>query len=118
MKWNIVKPVSVITAILVLLGMFYSIGSRIDTRYAIAVENQKDHQAISKALDLSIRRLDIKILQDKSEYKQNQKRALEEKNITKKSINEWSAVDRDNYLRLQKEIKDLDKELDSLPKIN
>ena len=112
---DLVKLVSGTTAVLVLIGMLWNVGKKVDARYAMAAENQKDHQSISKSLELTIKRLDRKILQDRRDTKQNQIWALEEKNVKKKSINEWDQGDREKYKQLQKEMSDLDDELKQTP---
>lgn len=109
------KTISALGAIILLLGMFFGVYRYIDTRYAIALENQNEHQSLIKSLAITNQRLEQKILQDRRDTKQNQIWALEEKNINKKSINDWSPDDRAKYKQLQKEMADLDKQLATLP---
>ena len=104
------KTIGAIIAIATLLGLFFGAFRFMEGHYALAQElkNTKEYaQQVEK-------RLDQKIMGDQSDIKQNQIWKLEEKNIKKKSKNEWSEEDRDKHNRLQKELIDLEKKLDSI----
>ena len=84
-----IKIVGGITAVLVLLAMFFGAYTYIDTRYALSEE-----------LKLVEKRLEFKILDDQRDSNQREMFQIEERNLGK-PIEKWDKRDRERYRVLQ-----------------
>lgn len=107
------KLVAGISAIIVMLGLFFGVYRYIDTRYALAVEAQKEHGRLDKQQQMLEKRLDYKIMDDQRFSVQKEMREIEERNLGKK-IESWDKRDRDRYKDLQEQLEKVRDKLKNL----
>jgi prefoldin subunit 5 len=105
--------IQLISAILAIVAMVLAAFVYIDTRYARCEDVNKSSQSIATGLKKLEQRLDYKITSD--QYKDTEQRIYRiEDRMKGKPINEWPQDVKDEYRRLQSELKALDKELSNI----
>jgi hypothetical protein len=105
--------IQLISAILAIVAMVLAAFVYIDTRYARCEDVRKSDSAITIGLKKLEQRLDYKITSD--QYKDTEQRIYRiEDRMKGKPIEQWPQETRDEYRRLQGELKSLDRELSTI----
>ena len=109
-KATLGELIQMITGGLAIIAIVFGVFFNMEARYAKAEEVKKDHESISSSMKKLGERLDYKITSD--QYKDTEQRIFRiEDRMKGKPISEWPQEIKDEYRRLQGELKELDRVL-------
>jgi len=109
-KATLGELIQMIAGGLAIIAIVFGVFFNMEARYAKAEEVKKDHESISSSMKKLGERLDYKITSD--QYKDTEQRIFRiEDRMKGKPISEWPQEIRDEYRRLQGELKELDRVL-------
>jgi len=109
-KATLGELIQMIAGGLAIIAIVFGVFFNMEARYAKAEEVKKDHESISSSMKKLGERLDYKITSD--QYKDTEQRIFRiEDRMKGKPISEWPQEIKDEYRRLQGELKELDRVL-------
>jgi len=109
-KATLTELIQFIAGVLAIIAIVFGAYFYMEARYAKAEENKKDHDSISTGMKKMGELLDLKITRDL--YKDIEQRIYRiEDRMRGKPIDQWPQEVRDEYRRLQGELKELREDL-------
>ena len=109
-KATLTELIQFIAGVLAIIAIVFGAYFYMEARYAKAEENKKDHESISTGMKKMGELLDLKITRDL--YKDIEQRIYRiEDRMRGKPIDQWPQEVRDEYRRLQGELKELREDL-------
>lgn len=109
-KATLTELIQFIAGVLAIIAIVFGAYFYMEARYAKAEENKKDHESISTGMKKMGELLDLKITRDL--YKDIEQRIYRiEDRMRGKPIDQWPQEVKDEYRRLQGELKELREDL-------
>ena len=109
-KATLGELIQMIAGGLAIIAIAFGVFFNMEARYAKADETKEADKSIGKSMKALERRLDYKITSD--QYKETRSRIWEiEYQMRGKPIDQWPKLVRDEYQKLQEELKELDRDL-------
>jgi len=109
-KATLTELIQFIAGVLAIIAIVFGAYFYMEARYAKAEENKKDHDSISTGMKKMGELLDLKITRDL--YKDIEQRIYRiEDRMRGKPIDQWPQEVKDEYRRLQGELKELREDL-------